>query len=77
MEQQLLHLYDCERGTRFKLGQQTNERGLRPPGDCTDVTDKVIRLNNLDGMYSHCTLEDGTVVHIAADALVIIVSKED
>lgn len=49
-----MKLYELDRGLNFKIVGYDNEKS-------------VFRLNNIDGMYSHCThLDSGSTQHIAA-----------
>ena len=59
-------LYNLERGSYFCI---VDDDVSRPPCD-TAPTSVVVKLHKLDGMYSYCTTDDGTVIHLAAWTLV-------
>lgn len=58
-----MKLYELHRGELFFLA----EKPLEPP-DITDTPDinKLYKLNNIDGMYSHVSDTEGNVYHFAA-----------
>ncbi len=57
-------LYELSRGDRFKI---TSDYRTDVPIGALEVNNAAIyKLHNIDGMYSYCTGEDGTVYHIPA-----------
>lgn len=59
-----MKLYELDRGLNFKIVGYDNE-------------DSIFRLNNIDGMYSHCThLASGSTQHIAAYTEIIPYVKD-
>lgn len=59
-------LYDLKRGDKFTVVDTKI-----PPGSPHIYSYEVLTLHNIDGMYSYCTREDGTVVHPAAFSNVV------
>jgi hypothetical protein len=57
-----MQLRDLKRGQKFKV---------KDAEDCP-----VITFHNLDGMYSYCTCEEGTV-HLRFDTPVILEEQDD
>lgn len=57
-----MKLYECKRGQWVRiLGD------AKVPPDAPELKENdVIRLHNIDGMYSYCTDKDGHVVHLVA-----------
>ena len=56
-------LYELHRGECFQLLEHPKQ-----PPDIMEGADrnKMYILNNIDGMYSHCSDTDGNVYHFAA-----------
>jgi len=66
-----MQLQEVPEGSRIRLlKQQVNNT----PPDCQNLKegDEFV-FHRLDGMYSYCTQDDGTVVHIVAWAPVEII----
>jgi hypothetical protein len=57
-----MKLYDVPRGTYVKIISEDRV----PPGGNSAVAGLVLKLRNIDGMYSYCTDEVGNVYHPAA-----------
>lgn len=57
-----MKLYELPRGALFRL----IEDAKTPPGARPLHSGEVLRLGNVDGMYSYCTDEEGNAVHPAA-----------
>lgn len=53
-------LYDLKRGDRFKVID-----GKYPPG-APPANDQILKLHNIDGMYSYCTDDKGDIYHPVA-----------
>jgi hypothetical protein len=68
-----MKLYRVERGSLFRLVDDT--RG--PPDIGTYAGGQVLRLGNIDGMYSYCTDQSGQVHHPIAWAEVEVISEEN
>ena len=67
-----MKLYEVPRNSRVKVKHTIAVPPLAP-----DITEEeVINFHHVDGMYSYCTKDDGTVCHLAAFTEVEIV-KED
>ena len=57
-----MRLYEVPRNTRVRLlGELTN-----PPDAPEPHAGEVVNFRHIDGMYSFCTTDDGTVCHPAA-----------
>lgn len=62
-----MKLYELPPGSNFKIVD-----GLRVPPEAPPVdTETTYRLMNIDGAYSYCVAQDGTIVHVLAYAEVI------
>jgi hypothetical protein len=57
-----MKLYELNRGDNFKL---TEEPSI-PPDALEGTAETKYKLNNIDGMYSHCRDEQNNVYHFAA-----------
>jgi hypothetical protein len=57
-----MKLYELSRGDHFKLVEETRA----PPDIGTYGKDLILRLGNIDGMYSYCTDGKGGVFHPVA-----------
>jgi hypothetical protein len=58
-----MKLYELKKGTWFNVVDKTTKV---PPGAPKVRAGFVYKLNNIDGMYSHCQDYDGNVYHLAA-----------
>ena len=58
-----MKLYELKWGSMFKV---VDRDVVVPPGAPEVNTGDVIKLNTIDGMYSHCTNSKGETVHLAA-----------
>lgn len=58
-----MKLFELQRGTKFYI---KNEDARVPPAAFPIERDSLLTLHNIDGMYSFCTDENGTVLHPAA-----------
>lgn len=56
-----MKLYDLRRGERFVF-----KDAMPVPVDAHLIGNGVLRLHNIDGMYSYCTDDSGNVYHPAA-----------
>lgn len=66
-----MKLYELQRGSYFRLLEDTKA----PPDIGGYAKDMVMRLGNIDGMYSYCTTVGGNVAHPVAWAEVEQVEK--
>jgi len=57
-----MKLYDLGRGNTFRLLEDTKA----PPDIGGYPSGKILKLKNIDGMYSYCTDELGNVYHPVA-----------
>lgn len=58
-----MKLYNLRWGSMFKV---VDKEVVIPPCAQDVSTGEIIKLNTIDGMYSHCTNSDGETVHLAA-----------
>lgn len=58
-----MKLYELKRGTHFIV---VDKETKVPPAAPIVTQGDVLRLNNIDGMYSHCQDMNGNVYHLAA-----------
>jgi hypothetical protein len=57
-----MKLHELAQGSYFRIQDGLNAPPGAPPVDKT----MVYKLNNIDGMYSHCHDDSGNVVHVVA-----------
>lgn len=57
-----MKLYNVKRNSRVRLLEDADI----PPGAPSVKKGDEIQFGHTDGMYSFCTKDDGTVIHIAA-----------
>ena len=65
-------LYDIPRNTKVRI---LDSEPRIPPNAITFTEGEVITFGHIDGMYSFCHKEDGTVCHLAAWTEVEIVDE--
>lgn len=59
-----MKLYELKRGDKFFIAG--NERAQVPVASFPIEANSLLTFHNVDGMYSFCTDEYGTIVHPAA-----------
>lgn len=57
-----MKLYEAKKGQHFRIVADSKV----PPGAATPESDLVLRLRDIDGMYSYCTDNKGRVYHPVA-----------
>ena len=72
-----MDLHEVPRGSRVRVIDQSPDHEVRTPVASKGLKpgDEFI-INRIDGMYSHCVMDDGTVVHPAAWTTVEIVESK-
>lgn len=66
-----MKLYDVPRNTWVRIISDNKN----PPAAKETVEGDVVKLHNIDGMYSYCTNKQGQVVHLVAWAEVEIADE--